>query len=155
MKKLIFTTLLMTLILALSSSAQMADQAEFQSAKGNYLGIQPATKPFALIDLSKFKWIQSYSLSYFSGAGSSGSMGYYSGTLLYEISSALTLNLNVGIAHNPGSLFNSRQSTDAKFFPGFNLDYHPSDKFRLSIGVQSYPSIYYNPYMPYSYSPWR
>ncbi len=157
MKKSILLTFAVVFIIAVTASAQMVDKAELGTASGDYLGLKPALKPFSLIDLSKFKWSQSYSLSFFSGGGSSGSVGLYTGSLFYELSRSISMNFVLGIAHNPGSLFDRTQSTNAAFFPGFNLDFHPSNSFRLSIGVQSYPGNYnyYNPYSSYGYYPWR
>ncbi|SYZ72987.1 conserved exported hypothetical protein [Candidatus Zixiibacteriota bacterium] len=158
MKKSILLSVLLVFLFAFLASAQMVDKAELGTTSGDYLGLKPALKPFSLIDLSKFKWSQSYSLSFFSGGGSSGSVGLYTGSLLYEMSRSLSMNFVLGIAHNPGSLFDRTQSTNAAFFPGFNLDFHPSNSFHLSVGVQAIPGnyYYYNPYSPYGYYyPWR
>jgi len=136
----------------------MVDQADLQSAKEDYLGLKPVNKPFSLIDLSRIKWSNSYSVSFFSGGGSSSSLGMYTGSIFYELSSSLSLDMRFSIAHNPGALFDQAATTDASFYPAINLDYHPSDKFRLSVGFISYPGVYndsynlYNPYRPYD---WR
>lgn len=142
------------------SLAQLVDQAEIQSAKSDYLGLQPAIKPFSLIDLSRVKWSQSYSVTFFSGGGTSGQVGLYTSSLFYEFTPSLSLDINLGIAHNPGALINSATDAEAQFYPAFNLDYHPSDNFRLSIGFAHLPGGYYNPYSyyyPYNYwaNDWR
>jgi hypothetical protein len=138
MKKIVLKTIIFALLAFSISSAQFADNANIASVKTDYLGIKPADKPFSLIDLSRIKWSNSYSLSFYSGGGSSGSVGLYSTSLLYEISPALSLGLNLGILHNPGYLFNRNASANATFLPGVNLDFHPSQNFRISIGVDSY-----------------
>lgn len=149
----LFITLVF-IILAGSLSAQFIDEARLKTSDKDYLGLKPADKPFSLIDLSCIKWSHSYSLSYFSGGGASGTAGLYTGSLFYEFSSALSLDLSLGVLHNPGSFFNRNISTDAAFLPGLRLDYHPSEKFHLSVGVQSYPGSFYYPYSPYDYR-WR
>lgn len=130
-----------------AASAQLADKAEVQTIKEDYAGLKAVGKPFSLIDLSRVAWSHSYSVSFFSGGGASGSIGFYTGAMFYEISPSLSIDLALGIAHNPGSLFNRDISTDAALYPSARLDYHPSEHFRLSIGFNSYPGIYYNPYM--------
>ena len=143
--------LIITLIGALAPSgmAQLADKAEIGTIKNDYLGLKPASKPFSLIDLSKIKWSNSYSMSFFSGGGNSGSVGLYTGLISYEFSSALTLGLKLGIAHDPAALFNRQANSSTAFLPGFSLDYHPSEHFRFSIGMDSYGGAGFYPYRPY------
>lgn len=148
MKK-IYILLALIILLYNVGSAQMADEVDIKNITTNYTGIVPASKPFSLIDLSKVQWSHSYSLSYFSGGGSSGSMGLYYGNIFYEFSSSLSLDVGIGISHNPGALFNNSVGNDANFYPSINLDYHPSDNFRLSIGIARMPYNYYNPYYGY------
>jgi len=133
-----------TVLTSGSVLAQFSDQAEIKEIKSNVTGLQPVSKPFSLIDLSRVKWSHAYSVSYFSGGSYSGSVGMYTGSIFYEFSKSLSLDVKLGLAHNPGALFDSRTDNEAAFFPAFNLDYHPSDKFRLSIGYAKYPG--FNPY---------
>ncbi|MFH2037308.1 MAG: hypothetical protein ABIJ45_12960, partial [Candidatus Zixiibacteriota bacterium] len=142
MKKLSLIVILIV-FLAATVSAQLADKADMEKIRNDHLGLKPATSPFSLIDLSRVKWSNSYSVSFFSGGGNSSTTGLYVGSMFYELSNSLSLNLQLGIAHNPGALFNSELNSDARFYPAFNLDYHPSDKFRLSIDFQSVPAYYY------------
>ncbi len=154
MKKIALLTILLAIFVYSAGFAQMADDAELQSIKANSLGLQPASKPFSLIDLSRLHFSHSYSLSFFSGGGTSGSMGLYTGQIFYDISSSLSLNLKLGIAHNPGSVFDRTQSSDAVFLPGARIDYHPSENFRITAGFNTYYGNYYNPFEGYYY-PWR
>jgi len=154
MKKIAILTILIGVFAFSFGYAQMAEDAELQSIKANNLRLQPAAKPFSLIDLSRLHFSHSYSLSYFSGGGTSGSMGLYTGQIFYDISSDLSLNLKLGIAHNPGSVFDRTQSTDAVFLPGARLDYHPSENFRITAGFNTYYGNYYSPFESYYY-PWR
>ncbi len=156
MKKItIFLILSLIGVMVSTSMAQMADQAEISTIKSDYLGIKPANKPFSLIDLSRLSWSNSYSLSFFSGGGYSGSMGLYTGIISYELSKALTLGLKMGIAHDPGALFNRQANSGAVFLPGLNLDYHPSEHFRFSVGIDSYRGPGFFPYPNNSDFLWR
>ena len=149
----IFAVLL--LALAVSAAGQSIDKAEIQSVKEDLFGLRPAAKPFSLIDLSRVKWSHSYSVSFFSGGGMSGSVGLYSGSVFYELTPSLSIDLNLNILHNPESFVNRSAHTNASFYPGVNLDFHPSENFRVSIGFASYPGINYNPYHPYRLYDWR
>ncbi|MBN4056690.1 hypothetical protein JYU19_00085 [bacterium AH-315-J21] len=102
----------------------------------NAVSVEPAVKPFSLIDLSRLKWSQSYSMSFGSNSFGSSGFGMYSGALTYEFSSKLSMQFAMGIAHNlTGGAINS----GGELFPAFSLDYHPSDKFRLRIDVRKSP----------------
>lgn len=132
------------LLIVGSSGAQMAEKAELEALSSEYnQSLRPADSPFSLLDLSRIKWSHSYSVAFFSGGGYSGSAGLFQTAAVYDISSSLTLGVNLGIAHS-GVLL-SDQSRDATFLPGFTLDYHPSDKFRMTLMVQTYNSLT-NPY---------
>ncbi len=148
MRQIIFTILL-AIFLVGTTTAQFADKAELESTQKDHLGLNPVDKPFSLIDLSRLQWSHSYSFSFVSGSGYSGSMGMYTGNIFYEFSQSLSLSLRLSIAHNPEALFNQTMGTNAQFYPGLRLDYHPSDKFHISVGFESYPGVYYNPYYNY------
>ncbi len=105
----------------------------------------PAAKPFSLIDLSRLKWSQSYSVSFGSSPFGTQGFGMYTGSLFYEFSPKLSMQFSMGVAQNiAGSAINST----GDLFPSFALDYHPSSKFRLRVNVQRspYSSGYLNPY---------
>jgi hypothetical protein len=155
MKKIAYCTFITVLLAFSISAAQFVDNATISSANTNYLGLKPADKPFSLIDLSRIKWFNSYSLSYFSGGGSSGSAGLYTTSLFYELSSSLSVGLKLGILHNPGYLFDRTASANASFLPGINLDFHPSQNFRISIGIDSYSGNYLNNSNSYDRFLWR
>jgi hypothetical protein len=144
MKKLL--AVIFVLALAVSVSAQSSDAAKLNAiTRSSNFGIRPAASPFSLLDLSKMHWSHSYSISFFSGSGYSGSVGVLRSSMLYDLSSQLSLGLNLGIVHNAGALWGNG-NTNASFLPGFWLDYHPSQKFNMSINVQWYQGGYY-PFM--------
>jgi hypothetical protein len=150
MRKLYYLTALLLLSMTGMVFGQMADKAEIQSVKEDYLGLNPVSKPFSLVDLSRLQFSHSYSFSYFSGSGTSGSVGLYTGSIFYELSRSVSLDIRLGIAHDPGALFGNSLETGAAFFPAISLDYHPSRNFRLSIGFESRPGYYQNPYYSYN-----
>lgn len=134
------------LLMAGAVFAQSAGAPIPSTAPSNSLGLQGAPNPFSLLDFSRMRWSHSYSISFFSGGGSSGSVGLLNTTMDYELSKSLSLSLNVGVMHNSGALWGDGRN-DATILPGFQLDYHPSEKFRLMLGFQRVSGLspyYYN-----------
>jgi hypothetical protein len=120
-------------------SAQMADRAQLDNmSRTSSLSVKPAANPFSLLDMSRISWSHSYSVSFFSGGAMSGSVGLLNSTLLYEFSPKLSLSVNLGVAHSAGQWGQGRETT---VLPGFTLDYHPSEKFRLTFMVQRYDAV--------------
>lgn len=152
MKKNILLLNAVLIIFVFSVQGQMADKAELESMKKDYLGFKPAEKPFALLDLSRLQWSNSYSFSFASGGGNSASLGIYTASLLYEFSPKLIMHLDLGLAHDPGVLVDRTANSDLDILTNLRLDYRPSRNFFLSVGINTYPgSGLYRPYYwPYS-----
>lgn len=126
-------------------SAQQADLAKLQNNTARTdLGVKPVSSPWSLLDASRINWSHSYSVSFFSGGGASGSLGMLHSSMLYEITPSLHLTLNMNVLHNTGALWGDGEY-DASFLPGFRLDFQPSEKFFMSISVQQYNG-YFSPY---------
>ncbi|MCP4567613.1 MAG: hypothetical protein GY841_08545 [FCB group bacterium] len=137
--------LLSLLVLPLTLTAQMTDQVEIKEITQEYdLGL--SRRPSVpLIDLSRLNMSHAYSISFFSGNGQSGSVGMYNNMMTYKLADPLTLTLNLGILHNPGSLWGDKSfSNDAVFLPSGWLDWRPSKNVSLSIGFETLPA--YNGY---------
>jgi len=143
--KYLYLTVILFLM-AVSVMAQHTDKAILENAHtATLLGAQPAKSPFSLLDFSRMKWSHSYTLSYLSGGGYSGSVGILNNNLFYEFSSKLSMNLNLGIMHHAGAIWGD-ENNNATLLPGFLLDYHPSDKFSVAFGIQRVNGYY--PYYP-------
>lgn len=152
--KVFWKTMLVLLValLPLSSWAQMADRAEVKEVTQKYdMGLsQKPSLPW--FDLSRLQLSHSYSIGFFSGNGTSGSRGMYSGTLMYKIADPLTLTLNVGILHDPVGLFsNNGLGQKAVVLPSGWIDWRPSKNFMLSVGFETLPVYDRSGY----YSSWR
>lgn len=150
MKK--FLGLLVVLAVATGASAQMTDQANLETlSQINSLGARPAESPFSLLDWSRMHWQHSYSVSFVSGGNFSSSVGLWNSRMVYDFSSRLSMGLNLAVAHDISGVSQLGNRTSS-VFPGFWLDYHPSQKFRLNLSVQRVPGGYaYNPYSRYSW----
>lgn len=140
-------TVLLIFAVPLSVTAQMTDQAEVKEVMDKYDSGLGKTPSLSLFDLSRINLSHSYSVMFFSGGGYSGTQALYSGTLRYQLARPLTLTLNLGILHDPSSIWdNSQFGNSATFFPSGRLDWRPSDKFQMSIGFETIPAGYYGNY---------
>jgi len=144
------------LLIPAVASAQMTDEVEVKQITNQYdlgLGKRPS---IPLFDLSRIHFNQSYSLSFFSGGGTSGSAGLYNGTIQYRLADPLLLTFNLGILHDPGSLVgsNSRFSNSATFLPSGWLDWRPSDNFHLQLGFETHTLYNDGYYSSGRYWPW-
>ena len=102
----IILTITFFLMLTLVGLAQDSEVAKLQEPNAiNSLGVKAAPSPFSLLDFSRLQWSHSYSMTYISGDNYSGSMGLYTATMFYEFSPKLSLNLNIGIAHDYGAIW--------------------------------------------------
>ena len=140
-------TIVILLFLVVGVQAQNAEVADLQqttSTGTGLAGVQPSYSPFSLLSSEKITWSHSYSVSFFSGGSSSGSVGLMSSTMHYQFSPKLSLAVNLGVLHNPSALWGSGED-QASFLPGFRLDYRPSDKVSMSVSFQRYDG-YYSPY---------
>lgn len=145
MKKLAAVLIIGLFAFSAMAWGQMADRAELKNVTEKYnkgLAKQPG---FSLLDPSRLNLSHSYSLSFFSGGGVSGSLGLYNGTLTYQLAKPLTLSLNLGILHDPGALYDRNRGlkTSTTFLPSGRLDWNPSNNFRMSVSFQTYPAVDY------------
>ncbi|HUU44331.1 MAG TPA: hypothetical protein VM118_01250 [Acidobacteriota bacterium] len=123
-----------------------ADPGSFSGApRAGDLIETPRAGGFSLLDPSRFKMSQSYTMSYFSGSGYSGSTGLYMNTIEYRLSEPLTVRVGLGYLHQPlGFLSNSGASSklsEGRLLPSFSLLYRPSNKFQLLIDYRTVPAI--------------
>lgn len=126
----------LVLLCCSSLAAQQIDMAPMNpTANAGGIGAKSSFSPWSLLDGSRITWSHSYSVSFFSGGNSSGSLGMLNSSMLYEISPELTLALNLGVLHNAGAVFGDGEY-GAEFLPGFRLDWHPSEKFFMSVSFQ-------------------
>lgn len=154
--------LIIVAVIGVSALAYAGDNGPIGAPAASNQGIvKGAANPFSLLSSSRIRWSNSYSVSFFSGAGRSGSIGLLNTSMLYELSPKLSLGLNVGVLHNPGMLIGDRKNS-ATILPGFRLDYHPSQAFRMIVDVRSVTGalspydrasgFWYDPIFPYDWS---
>jgi hypothetical protein len=144
--------ILATIFLAAFTANAMAEDVPTTQVAANATpaitgntSLYQSSSPFRLFDPTRLTFNHSYSLSYFSGGSvGSGSMGLYRGSVGYQISRPLFLQVDVGIVHQPGAMFsNNVNGSNAQILPNLSLRYTPSPKFNLIINVQTMPNQNY------------
>jgi len=117
----------------------------------------PSGMGWGLLDPSRFRMRQSYSLSYMSGSGGSGSVGMYMNNIEYKLFEPLTLHVGLGYLHQPfGSSGGNAVGLSADngfFIPSAGIEYHPSENFLLMVDFRQYPSGT-SPYDRWGYGGW-
>ena len=94
-----------------------------------------------LLDPSRFKIGHTISSSYASIGGHGVLTNMYLANIEYKLANPLDIRLSLGFANSQGALFGPKKSASA-IIPGFELNYHPSNKFNLIINYQQYPAGY-------------
>lgn len=126
-------------------SAQQSDAAAVRQTvenAGTGIGVKPVGSLSSLLSSDRITWSHSYSVSFFSGGGTSSSLGMLNSTMHYELSTKLSLAVNLGVLHNTSALW-GKSDAEATFLPGFRLDYRPSENFFMSVSYQEYAGGYY------------
>jgi hypothetical protein len=100
-----------------------------------------------LIDPSRFRMTQSYSLSFFSAGSRSFNQGLYLNTMQYRLSDPLTATLQVGYLHQPLGGAGLTGSQAGQFFVrGASLEYKPSGKTQIYFDYQQVPAASISPF---------
>lgn len=108
---------------------------------------------YSLFDPSRLSMRQSYSLSYFSGGGRSGSIGYYLNSIEYAFANPLKIRFDLGYLHSPTSMFSGGSSSlgSGAFVPGLAIDWRPSKYFLFRLDYRQVPVGLYGRSTPYYY----
>lgn len=139
--------------------APSTDQSKsFRGAsRADELAQQPTGIGFSLLDPARLQIHHSYSMSYFSGGGQSGSIGLYMSTLQYQFSKPLTLRVGLGYLHQPLGFLNENMvgPEGGRILPNVQLDFRPSENMLLRFDYRTVPvSTYDYRYGGGWYSPW-
>ena len=144
MKKMVFfVTLLLIPVMAFSQNLTDLKDKPYLTKGG-----------FSLLDPSRLKISQSYSLGYYSGRGGSASVGYYLNSLEYTFSNPLKVRVDLGFVHNPSAIISGRSSISkaGSIVPGVSIDWRPSSAFHFRLDYRQIPVTNYGGYN-YYYNP--
>lgn len=143
--------LLAIAVLCMAVTPSWADDQVVSPSGGSFTGAPRASdlvgsvarSGFSLLDPSRFRIHNSYSLSFLSGSGQSASVGLFMSTIEYQISRPLSLRVGLGYLHQPlGFLKNVGGPEQGRFLPNVRLDFRPSDKFYFILDYRMIPSSY-------------
>ncbi len=149
-------TTLFTVILALMMTYPVQPQFKSQTERlpiDVRSGITSASGTFfSLFSPDRFYMNHSYSLSYFTGGGYSGSLGMLNNTLNFKLADPLFMKVNLGVMHQPFGGPKDAPYQNAQFMHGAELIYKPNNKFQMNIGYSNSPyyqgfGMYDNPFI--------
>jgi acetyltransferase-like isoleucine patch superfamily enzyme len=131
MRKISILFLILVPVIALAQSAPDLQNQSYVS-KGSL--------PF--FDPSKLSMKHSYSLSYYSGNGRSGSIGYFMNSIEYAVANPLKIRFDIGYLHSPTSMIskNSSITDNGVIVPGVAIDWRPTDNMRFHIDIRQVPA---------------
>lgn len=142
MKPISFFALLLCLT-TLSLRGQFKSQTEQRplDVRG---GITSASSTFfSLFSPDRFSMSHSYSLMYYTGGGTNGSLGMFNNTMNFKLADPLFLKVDLGVMHQPFGGPKNAPNQNARFMHGAELIYKPNNKFQMNVGYSVSP-FYYN-----------
>ena len=152
------------ILLALSVLNPTLSEAQFKADKNapsisDRIGVpySPTTSIFSFIDPSRFNMQHTYSMSYISGGGNSGSLGLYTNRMSYTVNQNLQLIADIGYLHQPFSgVGNMPFSLDqGELFYGGELRYTPTDNSMIRLRFENAPTnLWQRNNRNYFYSPY-
>ena len=152
MKSMLMTVIAVTaavLILFISGSV-MAQPYAHNDDPDYFTGLESPS--LSLLDPSRISTSHSYTFSYYSGNGRSGSIGMLMNSIEYRVSDPLRVTVDLGILHNPSAIVgHSQAGISPVIVPGIRLQYRPSNNIYLQMNIESYPAWYGNGYGGHGY----
>ncbi|EQB62730.1 MAG: hypothetical protein RBG1_1C00001G0309 [candidate division Zixibacteria bacterium RBG-1] len=111
--------------------------------------LTPNNTRFSLLDLSRLKIRNSYTVSYLSSGNRSGSFGLFVTSFEYQLSNPLNIQVDLGYLHQPFSMGRNNIDINSRILPNVRVNYSPSPYFNLSVNFMSmgnqyryYPEFY-------------
>jgi hypothetical protein len=111
---------------------------------GDLLAPAKTNTGFSLLDPSRLSIHHSYTLSYFSGGGQSGSVGMYMSTIEYQFAQPLSVRVGLGYLHQPLGFLNSNANpVGNEILPNFQVEWRPSENFHFQVDYLTVPTSAY------------
>lgn len=108
--------------------------------------LTPNNSRFSLLDLSRLKIRNSYTVSYLSSGSRSGSFGLFVTSFDYQLSNPLNIQVDLGYLHQPFSMGRNNIDIGSRILPNVRVNYNPSPYFNLSVNFMSMGNYYlYHP----------
>lgn len=131
------------LLLSAFALGQLKDQQKLDDI-GKAISQPPATSLLGFLTSDKLEMHHTFHSSFMSfGGGQSQLTNAYINSLLYRFDAPLLLRINLGLMNTPYSSLQTTPGIDLKqtqIFGDVQLEYQPSDKTRLILGVSKMPA---------------
>ena len=105
--------------------------------------LTPNNTRFSLLDLSRLKIRNSYTVSYLSSGNRSGSFGLFVTSFEYQLSNPLNIQVDLGYLHQPFSMGRNNIDINSRILPNVRVNYSPSPYFNLSVNFMSMGNQYF------------
>ena len=143
-----FKSLILCLLaLSVFAFGQLKDQQKIDNI-GKAISEPAVSSIFSFLNSDKLEMHHTFQSSFTSfGGGNSLLTNAYVNSLLYRFDAPLLLRVNLGLMNSPYSSFETTPGIDLQqfqFFGDMQLEYQPTDKTRLILGVSKMPA--YSPY---------
>lgn len=152
MKKIILFILFTSVV---SFGQFKGDESKNVDLRPGILSDNPIGSIFSFIDMSKFSMNHSFGMSYSSFGNNGMALGVYTNKIAYEFNEDLSFQLNTSFVNSPYNTLgeNFTKSINGVYIDNARINYHPSDKFNISLQFSNRPYGYYNGYSRRGYSP--
>lgn len=142
MKKILFVLFAINLI----TFAQFKDQKIMPDIKRGIINNNPSSNIFGFFNPNNFFMKHSVNLSYATFGGNAVSLGVYTNSMMYKFSDKLNIQVDASLVNSPYSSFGKEFSNQINgiYLSKAELNYYPSENFKMSIRFSQYPSAYYN-----------
>ena len=142
-----------SLLAASKSFAQFKRTSEDQPKVSDSF-IRPETDSdlLSFFNTENFKMRQSFSMSYMTMGGQGLSLGMYTNSMMYKLSSKLDVQADVSLQTSPYSSFGQRlqSSLTGIFLNRAEVNYRPSDNMLLRVSYQKLPYGFNSMFSPYA-----
>lgn len=149
MKKILFIVLLIGNSMVFS---QFKDQKVLPDIRGSITNNSPSQNIFGFFNPNNFFMKHSVSLSYATSGGDAISLGVYTNSMMYKFSDKLNIQIDASLVNSPYSSFGKSFSNQINgiYLSKAELNYQPSDNFKMSVRFSQFPGNYYNRYGYYN-----
>ncbi len=125
---------------------QFKDQNNLPDIKGSIVNNNYSPNILGFFNPNNFFMKHSVSLSYATFGGNAVSMGVYTNSMMYKFSDKLNIQVDASLVNSPYSSFGKDFSNQINgiYLSKAELNYQPSENFRMSLRFSQYPGNYYN-----------
>jgi hypothetical protein len=141
-------------LLAASKSASQFKRTSDDQPKVSDSFIRPETDSdlLSFFNPDNFKMRQSFSMGYMTMGGQGLSLGTYTNSMMYKLSSKVDVQADVSLQTSPYSSFGQRlqSSLTGAFLNSAAVNYRPTDNMLLRVSYQRIPYGFNSMFSPYA-----